>query len=160
MTKVVSALDRALEAVLEIAKWLVVPVAMLLFLQWPLRDLLQAYSREANDLGQWIFALFMAAAVTAATRERIHLTADQLARRYAPSVRALIVRLGALIGLAPWALFVLYASRQNVWMSLRHLEQFPDTYNPGYYMIKLSLWVLAGLLLLQAIVDVLRPRSD
>ena len=160
MTKVVSALDRALEFVLEIAQWLVVPVAFLLFLQWPLRDLFQAYSREANDLGQWIFALFMAAAVTAATRERIHLTADQLARRYAPSVRALIVRLGALIGLAPWALFVLYASRQSVWMSVRHLEGFPDTYNPGYFMIKLSLWVLAALLLLQAIVDVLRPRSD
>ncbi len=160
MTKVVSALDRALGVVLELAKWLVVPVAFLLFLQWPLRDLVQAYSREANDLGQWIFALFMAAAVTAATRERIHLTADQFARRYAPSVRTLIVRLGALIGLAPWALFVLYASRQNVWMSLRHLEQFPDTYNPGYYMIKLSLWLLAGLLLLQAVVDALRPRPD
>jgi len=156
----VSALDRALEFVLEIAQWLVVPVALLLFLQWPLRELFQAYSREANDLGQWIFALFMAAAVTAATRERIHLTADQLARRYAPSVRSLIVRLGALIGLAPWALFVLYASRQSVWMSVRHLEGFPDTYNPGYFMIKLSLWVLAALLLLQAIVDVLRPRSN
>ena len=160
MTKVVSALDRALGAALELAKWLVLPVALLLFLQWPLRELFQAYSREANDLGQWIFALFMAATVTAATRERIHLTADQLARRYAPSVRALIVRLGALLGLAPWALFVLYASRQNVWMSLRQLEQFPDTYNPGYFMIKLSVWLLAGLLLLQAIVDALRPRAD
>ena len=160
MTKVVSALDRALGAVLDLAKWLVVPVAFLLFLQWPLRELVQAYSREANDVGQWIFALFMAAAVTAATRERIHLTADQLARRYAPSVRALVVRLGALIGLAPWALFVMYASRQSVWMSVRYLEGFPDTYNPGYFMIKVSLWLLAGLLLLQAIVDALRPRSD
>ena len=55
---------------------------------------------------------------------------------------------------------MLYASRQNVWMSLRQLEQFPDTYNPGYFMIKLSVWLLAGLLLLQAIVDVLRPRAD
>jgi TRAP-type mannitol/chloroaromatic compound transport system permease small subunit len=160
LAKVISALDRGLEVVLEIAKWLVVPVALLLFLQWPLRELVQAYSREANDLGQWIFALFMAAAVTAATRERIHLTADQFSRRYPASVRALIVRLGALIGLAPWALFVLYASRQSVWMSVRHLEGFPDTYNPGYFMIKLSLWLLAGLLLLQAIVDALRPRPD
>ena len=160
MSKFVSVLDRALGAVLELAKWLVVPVAFLLFLQWPLRELVQAYSREANDLGQWIFALFMAAAVTAATRERIHLAADQFARRYAPSVRALVVRLGALIGLAPWALFVMYASRQSVWMSVRYLEGFPDTYNPGYFMIKVSLWLLAGLLLLQAIVDALRPRAD
>ena len=160
MSRLISALDRALGAVLELAKWLVVLVVALLFLQWPLRDLFQAYSREANDLGQWIFALFMAAAVTAATRERIHLAADAFAQRYPPSWRALITRLGALLGLAPWALFVLYASRQSVWQSLRQLEQFPDTYNPGYFMIKLALWLLAGLLLLQAIVDALRPRPE
>ena len=77
--RLVLALDRALKAVLELAKWLVFPVVILLFLQWPLRDLVQSYSREANDLGQWIFALFMAVAVTAATRERIHLAADTFA---------------------------------------------------------------------------------
>jgi TRAP-type mannitol/chloroaromatic compound transport system permease small subunit len=160
LSRLVSPLDRALGALLGLAKWLVVPVVVLLFLQWPLRDLFQAYSREANDLGQWVFALFMAAAVTAATRARIHLAADQFAQRYAPAWRALIVRLGALLGLAPWALFVLYASRQSVWMSLHQLEQFPDTYNPGYFMIKLALWLLAGLLFLQAIVDVLGPHSE
>ena len=77
------------------------------------------------------------------------------------SRRAFVARgLGALAGLAPWALFVLYASRQGVWMSLSQLESFPDTYNPGYFLVKLALWVLAGLLFLQAIVDVVRPRSD
>ncbi|HTS22698.1 MAG TPA: TRAP transporter small permease subunit [Casimicrobiaceae bacterium] len=158
MTSILHALDHALGAVLGWLAWLVVPVVVLLFLQWPLRDLIQAYSREANDLGQWIFALFMAAAVTAATRERIHLAADSFAQRYPPRVRAVLARLGALLGLVPWALFLLYASRQSVWMSLRQLESFPDTYNPGYFMIKLALWVLAGLLLLQALVDAFRPR--
>jgi TRAP-type mannitol/chloroaromatic compound transport system permease small subunit len=160
LSRFASGLDRVLGVLLELAKWLVVPVVVLLFLQWPLRDLFQAYSREANDLGQWIFALFMAAAVTAATRARIHLAADNFAQRYAPSRRALIARCGALLGLAPWALFVLYASRQSVWMSVRQLESFPDTYNPGYFLIKLALWLLAGLLLLQAVVDVIRPRHD
>jgi TRAP-type mannitol/chloroaromatic compound transport system permease small subunit len=158
LSRFVFALDRVLGVLLDLSKWLVVPVVVLLFLQWPLRDLFQAYSREANDLGQWIFALFMAAAVTAATRARIHLAADHFAQRYAPSRRALLARLGALLGLAPWALFVLLASRQNVWMSLRQLESFPDTYHPGYFMIKLAVWLLAGLLLLQAIVDALRAR--
>jgi TRAP-type mannitol/chloroaromatic compound transport system permease small subunit len=158
--RLVLALDRALKAVLELAKWLVLPVVILLFLQWPLRDLVQAYSREANDLGQWIFALFMAAAVTSATRERIHLAADTFAQRYAPSWRLALARAGALLGLLPWALFVLYASRNTVWMSVRQLESFPDTYNPGYFLVKLALWLLAGLLLLQAVVDVVCPRSD
>jgi TRAP-type mannitol/chloroaromatic compound transport system permease small subunit len=158
--RLVLALDRALKAVLELAKWLALPVVILLFLQWPLRDLVQAYSREANDLGQWIFALFMAAAVTSATRERIHLAADTFAQRYAPSWRLAVARAGALLGLLPWALFVLYASRNTVWMSVRQLESFPDTYNPGYFLVKLALWLLAGLLLLQAVVDVVCPRSD
>jgi TRAP-type mannitol/chloroaromatic compound transport system permease small subunit len=160
LSKLASALDRTLGVLLDLAQWLVVPVVALLFLQWPLRDLFQAYSREANDLGQWLFALFMAAAVTAATRARIHLAADNFAQRYAPSLRAFIARCGALLGLAPWALFVLYASRQSVWMSVRQLENFPDTYNPGYFLIKLALWLLAGLLLLQAIVDAVRPHRD
>jgi TRAP-type mannitol/chloroaromatic compound transport system permease small subunit len=160
LTKLASALDRTLGVLLDLAQWLVVPVVALLFLQWPLRDLFQAYSREANDLGQWLFALFMAAAVTAATRARIHLAADNFAQRYTPSLRAFIARCGALLGLAPWALFVLYASRQSVWMSVRQLESFPDTYNPGYFLIKLAVWLLAGLLLLQAIVDAIRPHRD
>jgi len=157
--RLVLALDRALGRVLELAKWLVLPVVILLFLQWPLRDLVQAYSREANDLGQWIFALFMAAAVTAATRERIHLAADNFAQRYAPAWRRGIARAGALAGLVPWALFVLYSSSNTVWMSVRQLESFPDTLNPGYFLVKLALWLLAGLLLLQAIVDACRPRQ-
>lgn len=158
--KIVLALDRALGAALGLLKWLIVPVVVLLFLQWPLRDLVQAYSREANDLGQWIFALFMAGAVTAATRERIHLAADTFAQRYSARARAWIARLGAVAGLAPWALFILYASRQIVWMSVKQLESFPETYNPGYFLIKLALWLLAGLLFLQAIVDAFHPRDE
>ncbi len=156
----VVALDRLLGLVLSVGKWLVVPVVVLLFLQWPLRDLVQAYSREANDLGQWIFALYMAAAVTAATRERIHLAADSFARAYAPSRRRAIQRAGALLGLAPWALFVLYASWYSVWMSIKQLESFPDTYNPGYFLLKFALWLLAALLLLQGVVDAIRPGAD
>jgi TRAP-type mannitol/chloroaromatic compound transport system permease small subunit len=157
---IVRALDRALEGLLRLLAWLVVPVVLLLFLQWPLRDLVQAYSREANDLGQWLFALFIAAAVTAATRERIHLAADAFARRYSLRARAWITRLAAVLGLAPWAFFVLYASRQTVWMSVKQLENFPDTYNPGYFMVKLALWLLAALLLLQAIVDAVLPQRE
>ncbi len=61
-------LDRFLEQVLSTARWLVLPISLLLFLQWPLRDAVQAYSREANDTGQWLFALYIVVSVTAATR--------------------------------------------------------------------------------------------
>jgi TRAP-type C4-dicarboxylate transport system permease small subunit len=133
---------------------------LLLFLQWPLRELVRSYSREANDLGQWLFALDVAASVTAATRARAHLAADMLARRYRPALRAWLVRGGAALGLVPWALLVLIAGKNLAWSSLVSLERFPDTYNPGYFIIKLALWLLAGLVLAQAVLDIARPRLE
>src|SRR5215217_4635917 len=62
--------DRAVGATVSLGRWLALPVVLLLFLQWPLRDAVRAWSREANDLGQCFFALFVAIAVTAATRAR------------------------------------------------------------------------------------------
>lgn len=153
-------LDRFVAVTLRSLQWLILPVVLLLFLQWPLRDLLRSHSREANDLGQWIFALYVAASVTAATRARTHLAADMLARRYRPALRALLVRCGAALGLVPWALLVLIAGKHLVWSSLVSLEGFPDTFNPGYFIIKLALWVLAGLVLAQAVLDIARPRAE
>jgi len=63
-------LDRLIGHLVAAAKWLALPLITLLFLQWPLRDVFRAYSREANDLGQLIFALYVAMSVTAATRAR------------------------------------------------------------------------------------------
>ena len=152
-------LDRSIAAVLRAGQWLILPLVILLFLQWPLRDLVRAYSREANDLGQWLFALYVALAVTAATRARTHLAADVLARRYRPQVRDLIARCGAAFGLVPWALLVLVAGRNIVIGSVALLEAFPDTANPGYFIIKLALWLLAGLVLAQAVLDIARERA-
>lgn len=153
-------LDHFIAAVLRSLQWLILPVVLLLFLQWPLRDLLRSHSREANDLGQWIFALYVAASVTAATRARTHLAADMVARRYRPALCTWLVRCGAALGLVPWALLVLIAGKNLVWNSLVSLEGFPDTYNPGYFIIKLALWVLAGLVLAQAVLDIARPRVE
>ena len=50
------------------------------------------------------------------------------------------------------------AGKNVVVPSVAALERFPDTYNPGYFLIKLALWVLAGLVLAQAIVDIATPR--
>jgi TRAP-type mannitol/chloroaromatic compound transport system permease small subunit len=159
MARLIGGLDRFVAAVLSGGRWLLVPVFALLFLQWPLRDIFRAWSRDANDLGQWLFALYVAMAFTAATRAHTHLAADALARRYSERTRAVLTRLGALLGLVPWALFVIIGGASLVMSSLRSLEAFPDTYNPGYFIIKLALWLLAGLILAQAIIDFARPRA-
>jgi TRAP-type mannitol/chloroaromatic compound transport system permease small subunit len=159
-TRPIGGLDRLIGAILSAGRWLLLPVVALLFLQWPLRDFFRSYSREANDLGQWLFALYVAMAFTAATRAHTHLAADAVARSYSDRTRDLIARIGTLLGLLPWALFVLIGGAKVVIPSLKALESFPDTNNPGYFIIKLALWVLAGLMLAQATVDVLHPRQD
>src|SRR5579862_1887416 len=122
-------LDRLIGQVIAATKWLALPLILLLFLQWPLRDLFRAFSREANDLGQVAFALFVAASVTAATRARTHLAADLLARRYSARTRRRLNQIGSAAGLLPWALFVLFAGKITVFSSLRDLEAFQDSGN-------------------------------
>jgi TRAP-type mannitol/chloroaromatic compound transport system permease small subunit len=152
-------LDRLIGHVVAATKWLALPLIVLLFLQWPLRDIVRTFSREANDLGQVAFAFFVAVSVTAATRARTHLAADLLARRYSALVRQRLGRLGSALGLLPWALFVLIAGKSTVISGLRDLESFQDSGNPGYFLIKLALWVMAILVLGQSLLDTFRHRS-
>jgi TRAP-type mannitol/chloroaromatic compound transport system permease small subunit len=157
MRRFVATLDRSVALVVGALQWLGLPLVLLLFLQWPLRDLIGCCSRPANDLGQIFFAVFVAASVTAATHAGTHLAADALAQRYAARTRHRIRQLGALFGLVPWAVFVLVASKPAVLASLYEREAFPDTANPGYFIVKLALWLMALLVLAQAAVDIARP---
>ena len=156
-SRIAERLDRFVGLTTGVMQWLALPLVVLLFLQWPLRDIFRAYSREANDLGQIAFALYVAVAVTAATRAGTHLAADTLAQRYSARTRHRLRKLGALISLLPWALFVLAASRATVLSSLAGFERFPDTANSGYWLIKLALWIMSLLILAQVTVDLARP---
>jgi TRAP-type mannitol/chloroaromatic compound transport system permease small subunit len=149
--------DRLVGLLVAGAKWLALPLITLLFLQWPLRDVVRGWSREANDLGQVVFALFVALSVTAATRAHTHLAADLVAQRYSPAARRWLERIGAALGLLPWAVFVLIASRSTVLSSVRLHEAFQDSGNPGYFLIKIALWVMALAIIGQALVDIFRP---
>ena len=150
-------LDRLIGRTVAVVQWLILPLILLLFLQWPLRDAVQCCSRQANDLGQIFFALLVAVSVTAATRAGTHLAADTLAHRYTKRTRHRLRQICAAVGLIPWSLFILYASKNFVWLSLRELELFPDTFNPGYFLIKLALWLMAVLIVAQSLVDIFSP---
>ncbi|MFO1412482.1 MAG: TRAP transporter small permease subunit [Burkholderiales bacterium] len=147
------ALDRGLAFVEKVAMWLALPMALLLFLQWPLREVLGAWSREANDAAQVVFALYVAVAVTAATRRGVHVATDAIAARYRPGTRRRIARAGSLLVLVPWAAFVLVTAWPATVRSVLLLEGFPETFNPGYFMIRVALVVLAALVLFEALRD-------
>lgn len=154
-----SFLDRGLGRLTALFSVLVLPVSLLLFLQWPLREAIQAWSREANDLAQWLFALYISLAVTQASRRGTHLAADALATRYSLPWRNRLRRLGAVFCIAPWAAFLLWAGSGPMLASLRQWETFPETYNPGYFIVKLALGLLALAALTQALVEALRPEE-
>jgi TRAP-type mannitol/chloroaromatic compound transport system permease small subunit len=150
-------LDQCVEFVLAAAKWLALPIVTLLFLQWPLRTVVGLYSREANDLGQWLFAIYVAAAITAATRAKTHLAADTISRNYSDATRQWLGRAGALFGLIPWSIIVLVTSWSIVRNSTLLLERFADTNNPGYFIIKVALLLLALLVLTEGVIELFRP---
>lgn len=133
-----------------LAALLVLPLAALLCAQWPLRELVQAYSRQANDAAQVLFALVMAFGVGYAGQREAHLVAG-------PRLRSR--RVAALLTAAcvlPWALFMLWTISAPVWESLRTLEKFPDTLNPGYFLVRASAWILVVLVLLQSLAAAFR----
>jgi TRAP-type C4-dicarboxylate transport system permease small subunit len=131
----------------------VLPLSLLLFLQWPLRDVVHAWSREANDLAQCLFALYVSCAITQATRVGAHLAADAYAQRYPLAAQGALRRAAALLVLLPWAAFMVYTSSAMIWQSVLQLEAFPETFNPGYCVVKAAVGVLALLVLLQAVLD-------
>ena len=150
-------LDRLIGILIAAAQWLALPLIVLLFLQWPLRDLVRCCSREANDLGQVIFAIYVAFSISAATRAGTHLAADTLAQRYSARTRHRLKQFGSTLAVMPWAVFVLFASKVFVVPSVLGLEAFPDTNNPGYFIIKTALWIMAVMIIAQTLVDVFRP---
>jgi TRAP-type C4-dicarboxylate transport system permease small subunit len=155
-----SALERCVAWIVRAAALLVLPVSFLLFLQWPLRDLVHAGSREANDLAQILFALYVSVALTAATRDHAHLAADVLARRYTGKAREWMWRAACLAIAIPASLYVLWSGAGATWLSLAQAEHFPETMNPGYFLVRIAAWLLAALVLAQALLDLFGVRRE
>jgi len=156
MTAFARALDRIIGGITWAGGILVLPLALLLFL----RDVVQQYSREANDLAQCLFAVYVSVAISYATRRHAHLATDIFAQRYPQRARETLARIGALAVLVPWSLFILYAAWPMTAQSVRQLEAFPETFNPGYFVLKIALLIAALLVLLQALLDVFRGGSQ
>ncbi|MEI8028309.1 MAG: C4-dicarboxylate ABC transporter substrate-binding protein [Comamonadaceae bacterium] len=143
---------RTLDKLFLVSSVLVLPLAFLLFAQWPLREWVQAWSRQANDLAQILFAMYVAVAITAASRANSHLavvkpTAGQPRRPNIWRAGLLLVCVG------PWALFMLWAAMPTIVSSVVGFEKFGETTTPGYFSIKLALGLLLVLILMEAVVS-------
>jgi hypothetical protein len=123
---------------MQALQWLTVAVTMLLFAQWPLRELVGAGAVLANDVAQVLFALYVSVAVAHAGARGAHLAAHPEAL-----ARSQWRRIGAALLPLPWCVWLLATGVQPVWRSVIGLERFPETFNAGYFIIKAALLVLA-----------------
>ena len=121
-------------ALLRLSGWGVLPLALLLWAQWPLREVVQAGSRLANDMAQILFAGYAVVAVSAATLGGRHLSAHPAAWL---GLRGRVW--GLALCLVPWAGWTLWAAVPSVWQSVCGLERFGDTLSPGYFLLRVAL---------------------
>lgn len=136
-------------------RWLVLPLALLLWGQWPLRDWVHAFASNANDAGQIVFAWYVALAISAATRGQTHLAAPVLLRKLPDFGRALAL----FVCIAPWAAFVLWNTLPQALLSVVHQEHFSEAMTPGYFLIRLAEVALCVLALRDAVVMLLQYRK-
>jgi hypothetical protein len=129
-------------------------LALLLCLQWPLRDWVQAHSRTANDLGQIVFALYMSVAITVASLGGVHLAAqsrhgtdnsslDNLTRPAHFALSSTARRWLYAACVLPWALFLLWTACLPALHAVLRWERFPETSTAGYWLLHLAVCVLA-----------------
>jgi TRAP-type mannitol/chloroaromatic compound transport system permease small subunit len=154
-----SMIEAGLSGAISVTRWLAIPIAALLCLQWPLRDVVQMFSREANDFAQVLFAVFVAVSVTAATRAHVHIAADTFAHGYGTRLRRRIEMIGFVVGVLPWCLFLLWSGAKPILQSVGYLERFPDTANPGYFIVKLALLLMVVLILLDGLVRLMPAHT-
>jgi TRAP-type mannitol/chloroaromatic compound transport system permease small subunit len=136
--------------------WLVLPLALLLLAQWPLRDLVQAYSRQTNDVAQILFALLASVSIAAASQAGTHLSAQTVGNSATAGWR----RWALLLCVVPWALFMLWASAGGVWQSFTGGEKFAETLTPGFFLVKLAMVLLYVLVVVQAVAAAVRTEGD
>ena len=134
--------------------WLVfltLPVVLLvvfLWAQWPMRVFASGNPRLINDMGQIAFAYFWVMAFAIACLSQSHL---QISNNAAPTKKGRRAWTGFVLSL-PWAIFLVYSAWPLLINSWHENEKFPDSYSPGFYLIKLALillpvgWTLSNIL--------------
>lgn len=152
----IDGIDAFVDGVGRVASWLILGVVATLFLQIPMREFVRYGHREVNDFGQVIHATVFMIGVAYAMRWNAHVRVDIFRQRMGPRTRAAIELAGILLFLTPWLVIVTRSAIPIVLHSWAELEQFADTYTPGYFLLKTQLLSFCLLVSLQAIANALR----
>ena len=138
---------------------LVVPIVVLLLIQWPLRTWVETFSNYIFNFTQVLFGLYAAFAITAASRSNAHLAFVSYGSTKKTKKDSQWRTWARLACVTPWALLILYISVPQTWQSIMLLEKFREGgFAHGYFMLRLSVVLLALLVLVNALADVYYMR--
>ena len=147
-------LANAIEAIVDrigrITAWLVLAVVFLLFIQNPLREFIGRGQFFANDMGQLAHAAVFMIGCAYAWRWDRQVRMDLFYRNMSARTRAAVNLLGTIFLLLPWLALVAWDAVPNVIDSVKHLEGFPETGSPGFFVMKSLLLAFAATMGLQA----------
>ena len=148
---IANVIDRLTDSVGRVASWLVLIVIVLLFAQWPLREIFGRGHLLANDIGQIVHAAVFMFGLSYALRWDRHVRMDVFYRRMSPRRQAMVNFVGMLFFLLPWCALMAGFGWSYAWRATRVMETFPDTWSPGYFVFKLVLVLCFALLGIQAL---------
>lgn len=156
LQRFVAGADALTEFIGHWAAWLCLGVVGLLFLQIPLRELFHGGHIIANDIGQIVHATLFMIGIPFAMRHDAHVRVDIFSHRLSARTRAAIDLAGTVLFLLPWLVLLGWYSLPIVLNSVRELEEFPETYTQGYFILKLQLATFVFLVALQALATIAR----
>ena len=136
----------------ERVKWLTTALVLLIFVDVILRYLFAVTSAWVIELEWHLFALIFILGAAYALQQDQHVRVDVFYTHFSPRKKAWVNLLGTLFFLIPWCLIIIYTSYNYAENSFAVREVSADPGGlPARYLIKFSVTLGFGLLLLQAI---------
>ena len=137
--------------------WLVPVLVLLCFALVVARYLFAANSIAAQEALQWLHSLVFLLGAAGTLQAGKHVRVDVLQQRWSPRTQAAIDAAGYLLCVLPFAGFMLWISLDYVAasFSLREASREPGGL-PAVYLLKSLIPLAAGLLIVQALAELLR----
>jgi TRAP-type mannitol/chloroaromatic compound transport system permease small subunit len=156
LRRLADSLETIVEFVGRWVSWLCLPLILLLFLQLPLRNIVHGGNNADNDFGQIIFANLFMMGIPFAMRHDAHVRVDIFHQHFSARARAIVELGGTALFTLPWLALLGWYALPIVLNSLGETEKFPETYTPGYFLLKLGLVFFVILVGFQAIANIIR----
>ena len=139
------------EKVGQATAWLTVTLMLLICFNVAMRYLFNNSEAWRTELEWHLFALIFLLGAGYALKHDKHVRVDLFYANFSEKQKALVNFIGTLLFLIPWCAVIILAAYKYAHSSWLMIEGSPDNGLPARYLIKFSITIGFGLLLLQAI---------